>query len=96
MTPAIVKAGESIRQTLRAIGHPEEPSPDLSLAASQVGIRTRCSGSPTLIAGYLGRSDAFDKAIGDFAVAYADQNERDWDTLRKAVRDSRIKVQVEA
>jgi hypothetical protein len=28
-------------------------------------------------------------------VAYADQNERDWEALRKAVRDGRIKVQAE-
>ena len=54
------------------------------------------SGSPGLIAGYLGKSEAFDEALADFAVAYADQNERDWDALRKAVRDGRIKVQAEA
>jgi uncharacterized protein (DUF2252 family) len=54
------------------------------------------SGSPGLIAGYLGKSEAFDEALADFAVAYADQNERDWETLRKAVRDGRIKVQAEA
>src|SRR5215510_1734265 len=54
------------------------------------------SGSPGLIAGYLGKSEAFDEALADFAVAYADQNERDWEALRKAVRDGRIKVQAEA
>ena len=38
------------------------------------------TGDPALIAGYLGRSDksaAFDGAIADFAMAYADQTERD-------------------
>jgi uncharacterized protein (DUF2252 family) len=54
------------------------------------------SGSPGMIAGYLGKSEAFDEALADFAVAYADQNERDWEALRKAVRDGRIKVQAEA
>ena len=34
------------------------------------------SGSPAQIAGYLGKSDTFDEAIADFAVAYADQTER--------------------
>ena len=53
------------------------------------------SGAPGLIAGYLGKSEAFDEALADFAVAYADQNERDWEALRKAVRDGRIKVQAE-
>jgi len=54
------------------------------------------SGSPALIGGYLGKSQAFDEALTDFAVAYADQNERDWQALKKAVRDGRIKVQTES
>jgi uncharacterized protein (DUF2252 family) len=36
------------------------------------------SGDPTAIAAYLGSGDAFDRAIGEFAVAYADQTERDY------------------
>jgi hypothetical protein len=36
------------------------------------------SGDPTAIAAYLGSGDAFDKAIGEFAVAYAAQTERDY------------------
>ena len=35
------------------------------------------SGDAATISGYLGKSDAFDQAIGEFALAYADQNERD-------------------
>src|SRR5215467_13056394 len=35
------------------------------------------SGSSALIAGYMGKSDAFDLAIVDFSLAYADQNEED-------------------
>ena len=35
------------------------------------------SGDRIAIAAYLGGSDAFDKAITQFASAYADQNERD-------------------
>ena len=42
------------------------------------------SGDPAQIAGYLGRSDIFDKAIAKFAFAYADQNDRDHEALRKA------------
>ncbi|MGT2493528.1 DUF2252 family protein [Cupriavidus basilensis] len=30
-----------------------------------------------LITGYLGKSDAFDKAIATFSLLYADQNEAD-------------------
>jgi len=54
------------------------------------------SGSPGLIAGHLGKSEGFDEALADFAMANADQNERDWRALRKAVRDGRIKMQAEA
>ena len=41
----------------------------------------------------LGKSDVFDRALADFAVTYADQNERDYASLTEAVRDGRIKVQ---
>lgn len=47
------------------------------------------------ISGYLGKSDAFDRAIGDFALAYADQNENDHATLVAAVKAGRIKALVE-
>ncbi|MDB6016157.1 MAG: hypothetical protein JWR19_646 [Pedosphaera sp.] len=53
------------------------------------------SGQPAKISGYLGRSDKFDRAIADFAVAYADQSEHDHKLLRKAVRDGRLEVQIE-
>jgi len=47
-------------------------------------------GDRIAIAGYLGRSDVFDRAIADFAVAYADQNERDYEAFAKAVRTGRL------
>lgn len=53
------------------------------------------SGDAALISGYLGKSDAFDQAVGDFAVAYADQNERDHAALVAAVKAERIKAVVE-
>jgi uncharacterized protein (DUF2252 family) len=39
------------------------------------------SGDPCMIAGYLGASARFDQAIAHFALAYADQTERDWEAL---------------
>ena len=54
------------------------------------------SGSPAEISGYLGKSDAFDKAIAAFSVAYADQSERDHAMLKKAVRSGRLDVLTEA
>ena len=50
------------------------------------------SGDAALLAGYMGKGATFDEAIADFAVAYADQNERDHQELVKAVRADRIKV----
>ena len=50
------------------------------------------SGDSATISGYLGKSDNFDLAIGKFAVAYADQTERDHAALLKAVRAGRVEV----
>jgi uncharacterized protein (DUF2252 family) len=50
------------------------------------------SGDRTAIATYLGKSDVFDRALADFAVAYADLNERDYASLVEAARDGRIEV----
>jgi uncharacterized protein (DUF2252 family) len=51
------------------------------------------SGDRVAIAAYLGRSDAFDRAIAEFSEAYADQNERDYAALEQAAKDGRITVQ---
>jgi uncharacterized protein (DUF2252 family) len=39
------------------------------------------SGDPSTIAGYFGKSDAFDLAIGKFALAYADQVDQDYEAF---------------
>ena len=48
------------------------------------------SGDRIAIAAYLGGSDVFDRAIAQFAAAYADQNERDHKSLVDAVASGRI------
>jgi hypothetical protein len=50
---------------------------------------------PWLVTGYLGTSDRFDEAMGDFAIAYADQAERDHAALKAAVSAGRIEVHIE-
>jgi uncharacterized protein (DUF2252 family) len=50
------------------------------------------SGDRIAIASYLGKNDVFDRAVADFAVAYADQNERDYALLVQAARDGRIET----
>jgi len=47
-------------------------------------------GDRIAIASYLGKGDAFDRAIAAFSAAYADQNERDYEQLVGAVRSGRI------
>ena len=54
------------------------------------------SGEPVQIVGYLGKSDTFDQAVADFSFAYADQGERDHDSLMKAVRAGKIEVDTAA
>jgi uncharacterized protein (DUF2252 family) len=48
------------------------------------------SGDRIAIAAYLGRSAVFDQAIGEFAAAYADQNERDYRALAAATKAGRV------
>ena len=48
------------------------------------------SGDRIAIASYLGKGDVFERAMADFASAYADLNQRDYDAVVKAVRDGRI------
>jgi uncharacterized protein (DUF2252 family) len=48
------------------------------------------SGDRIAIAAYIGKSDALDRALTDFAVAYADQNEKDYAAMQKAVKSGRI------
>jgi hypothetical protein len=45
---------------------------------------------PAVIAAYLGRSDAFDQAITTWAIEYADQAERDFASLERAVASGRL------
>jgi uncharacterized protein (DUF2252 family) len=51
------------------------------------------SGDRIAIAAYLGGGDAFDRAILEFSKAYADQNERDYQSLVDAVNSGRIVAQ---
>jgi uncharacterized protein (DUF2252 family) len=54
------------------------------------------SGDPALISGYLGSGDQHDVALAEFALAYADQIERDYNAFSAAERSGRIEALVEA
>ena len=53
------------------------------------------SGDAATISGYLGKGDQFDLALGEFAIAYADQTERDHAALVDAVKTGRVEALVE-
>ena len=50
------------------------------------------SGDRIALASYLGGGSAFDEAIADFAVAYSEQNSKDYAALQQAVKDGRIQA----
>jgi len=51
------------------------------------------AGAAPRIAGYLGNSDAFDAALGEYAIAYADKTEQDFESFRHAAATGRIKTE---
>jgi hypothetical protein len=53
------------------------------------------SGDAATISGYLGKSGTFDRALGTFALAYADQTQKDYAVLVKAIRSGRVKALTE-
>ena len=58
-----------------------------TMAAVLGGVLARAharSGDSAVISGYLGETEQFDEAIADFAIAYADQTERDHAVLEQA------------
>ncbi len=71
-------------------------APEMDLYATWCGkalaLSHARSGSSTVLSGYLGKSDTFDKAIAAFAAAYADQNESDHDALESAVRKGKVEA----
>jgi uncharacterized protein (DUF2252 family) len=48
----------------------------------------------SVISGYLGGGEDFDRAIADFALSYADQNEKDYQRLLEAVSAARVVASV--
>jgi uncharacterized protein (DUF2252 family) len=51
------------------------------------------SGDAIAIGSYLGSADTFDRAMAEFAEAYADQNERDHAALAEAAASGRVTAQ---
>jgi hypothetical protein len=74
-------------------------APEMDLYAAWCGralaLSHARSGHSAMLSGYMGKSDAFDKAIAEFSIKYADQNEKDHAALDRAVRQGRVKAVLE-
>ncbi|MEU6657805.1 DUF2252 domain-containing protein [Streptomyces sp. NPDC046821] len=82
----------------KGIAEPEKMKPEGMEAFGQLCGVTLAraharSGDRVAIASYLGKGDAFDRAMATFAESYADQNERDHQALVDAVRAGRLPVE---
>lgn len=70
---------------------------DYEIFKSYLGVCAWClaraharTGDEASIAGYIGKNDDFAQALADFALAYADQTESDFQDLVAAVKSGRI------
>lgn len=53
------------------------------------------SGDAAMLSGYIGSSDTFDQALAQFSIAYADQNEKDHSSFKKAIKAGKIEAEFE-
>jgi hypothetical protein len=71
-------------------------APEMDLYATWCGralaLSHARSGCSITLSGYMGKSDAFDRAIAALSMAYADQNEKDHAALSRAVRKGKVKA----
>jgi uncharacterized protein (DUF2252 family) len=81
-----LKFGEGDRQALKRF------SGYCRLCGVALALAHAKSGDPAMIAGYCGKSEALDEAIGRFALAYLGQTERDFEALDAARRSGRIQT----
>jgi uncharacterized protein (DUF2252 family) len=71
-------------------------SPEMNLCATWCGralaLSHARSGNSAVLSGYMGKSDAMERAMTAFAIDYADQNEKDHDALERAVKRGKVKA----
>ncbi len=72
---------------------PEGLTKYVSVCAQALARAHARSGDRIAIASYLGNGPSFEQALAEFATAYADQNERDYEALRQAAAAGRITVE---
>ena len=62
------------------------------VCGSALAVAHARSGDPSMITGYVRDHATLHSALVEFAVAYADQNRRDYRAFIQAVRDGRVAV----
>jgi hypothetical protein len=71
-------------------------APEMDLYATWCGralaLSHARSGHSAMLSGYMGKSDAVDRAIAEFSMKYAEQNEKDHAALDRAVRQGKVKA----
>ncbi len=82
-----------------------KPVVEIMAPANLKGYATLCgralarahtrSGDAAVLMGYMGKSEAFEGALADFGLAYADQNERDHAALLDSIRSGRVEARIE-
>ena len=88
---AVVGSGKSRRYRDDDVRRDDGLWEDVRLDPGSVHAR---SGDRIAISAYLGKNAAFDHALAEFAVAYADQNERDYQALVEAKKNHWIKAEI--
>jgi len=53
------------------------------------------TGDPSVISGYIGKSNEFANAISKFSIAYANQNELDYNKMLEAIKEGRLPISSE-
>lgn len=77
----------------------ETMTPDLlgtyaSMCAWTLARAHARSGDPIAIGAYLGSSKVFDRALAEFAGAYADQNDDDFEIFTRAIKDGSLESEM--
>jgi hypothetical protein len=76
-----------------AVMSPDQLTRYAALCGTTLAHAHARAGDAVAISGYLGTTDAFDRALGEFAVSYARQNDADFAAFTGAIRDGRIQAE---
>lgn len=53
------------------------------------------TGDPSVLSGYIGKSDEFANAVSRFSISYANQNDQDYNKMIEAIKEGRLPISSE-